>query len=38
MLQSEKKVKDKQDDPFKACSLKVKFENFDDNFLKEDGT
>jgi len=38
MFQSQKKVKDKEDDSFQAYELKVKFANFDSSFLKEDGT
>ena len=38
MLQSEKRVKNKDDDSFQGCEIKIKFTNFDKNFLKEDGT
>ena len=38
MFQSEKKVKDREDDSFQAYEMRVKFTNFDSSFLKEDGT
>ena len=38
MFQSEKKVKNKQDDSFQGCQIKIKFTNFDNSFLQEDGT
>ncbi len=37
MFHSEKNVKEK-DNAFKSLGLKIKFTNFDDDFLKEDGT
>jgi hypothetical protein len=38
MYQSEKRVKERDDDIFQGCEIKVKFSNFDHSFLKEDGT
>ena len=31
-------MKDKEDDTFNACELKLKFANFNNSFLKDDGT
>ncbi len=38
LFQSEKRVKNKDDDTFNACELKLKFTNFNHSFLKDDRT
>lgn len=38
MLHSEKAVRLDDDIDFKTCELKIKFTNFDNNFVKEDDT
>jgi hypothetical protein len=38
MLHSEKAVRLDDDVDFKTCELKIKFTNFDQNFLKDDET
>jgi hypothetical protein len=38
MLHSEKIVKQDDDIDFKTCEIKLKFNNFDHNFAKEDDT
>jgi hypothetical protein len=38
MLHSEKNVRLDEDIDFKTCELKIKFTNFDNNFVKDDET
>lgn len=38
MLHSEKAVRLDEDIDFKTCELKIKFSNFDNNFVKDDET